>query len=56
MVVTILVLARFPAGVILARGCRAKNPGILVRRGSGIRDSSRAPDTRTGMTGETAPE
>ncbi len=36
--------------VILARACRAKNPDLLARRGRGIRDSSRAPDTRAGMT------
>ncbi len=33
-----------PFGVTLARGCRAKGPGIRIR------DSSRAPDTRAGMT------
>ncbi len=39
-----------PWFVILARGCRAKNPGLSARRVGGIRDSSRTPDTRAGMT------
>ena len=42
--------------VILARGCRAKNPGFSGPPGRQIRDSSRAPYTRTGMTQPIAPK
>jgi hypothetical protein len=41
--------------VILARGCRAKNPSLSRPPRRRIRDSSRAPDTRPGMTSRTAP-
>jgi hypothetical protein len=47
--VTVLVLADSTL-VILARGCRAKNLGPFAPRKHWLRDSSRAPDTRAGMT------
>jgi hypothetical protein len=40
--------------VILERGCRAKNPGLFAPSRHRFRDSSRAPDTRAGMTTKTA--
>src|SRR6266852_7516351 len=49
IIVTVPVLLDL-CSVILARGCRAKNPGPSPTSSSGIRDSSRAPDTRAGMT------
>src|SRR5579872_2171254 len=39
--------------VILARGCRAKNPGLCGPPERYIRDSSRTPDPRAGMTAAT---
>jgi hypothetical protein len=53
IIVTVLVLLDFLL-VILARGCRAKNPGLFSPPGHRIRDSSRTPDTRAGMTQATA--
>ena len=55
IIVAVLVLDD-PWFVILARGCRAENPGLFWPSWHQIRDSLRAPDTRAGMTYATAPQ